>query len=192
MESSELILFFITAISLVGLALVFSSYVPPTSFNTAKFEPYECGMETIGETWNQYTVGYYLFAILFLIFDVETVFFFPWATVMKVVGMTGFLGIFHSFSRFGFWFLSICLGCLLTKLLNSIFLIHYSLFRVLYSMCPLLLTNPCHGQTVSYQAVKNCLPETETIPPSQSFLHCRCNIALQGNKDSIHILFLLM
>ena len=58
MESSALILFFITAISLVGLALVFSSYVPPTSYNTAKFEPYECGMETIGETWNQYTVGY--------------------------------------------------------------------------------------------------------------------------------------
>jgi NADH-quinone oxidoreductase subunit A len=101
MESSALILFFITAISLVGLALVFSSYVPPTSFTTAKFEPYECGMETIGETWNQYTVGYYLFAILFLIFDVETVFIFPWATVMKEVGMTGFVEILIFFGILG-------------------------------------------------------------------------------------------
>ncbi|MEI7828483.1 MAG: NADH-quinone oxidoreductase subunit A [Prolixibacteraceae bacterium] len=101
MESSALILFFITAISLVGLALVFSSYVPPTSFTAAKFEPYECGMETIGETWNQYTVGYYLFAILFLIFDVETVFIFPWATVMREVGMTGFVEILIFFGILG-------------------------------------------------------------------------------------------
>ena len=58
-------------------------------------------METIGETWNQYTVGYYLFAILFLIFDVETVFVFPWATVMREVGMTGFVEILIFFAILG-------------------------------------------------------------------------------------------
>ena len=67
MESSALILFFITAITLVGLALVFSSYVPPSSYNEAKFEPYECGIETIGETWTstQWDITFLPFFFLF-------------------------------------------------------------------------------------------------------------------------------
>jgi NADH-quinone oxidoreductase subunit A len=101
MESESLILFFIVAVVLVGGAIVFSSLVPPKSFNPVKFEPYECGMETIGGTWQQYTVGYYLFAILFLIFDVEAVFVFPWATVMREVGMAAFVEILIFFSVLG-------------------------------------------------------------------------------------------
>ncbi len=84
MESQSLVLFFIVAVVLVAGALLFSSLIPPKSYNPQKFEPYECGMPTIGGAWLQYTVGYYLFAILFLIFDVETVFMFPWAvTIVK-------------------------------------------------------------------------------------------------------------
>ena len=64
MESSAILLFFLTGITMVGVVLLFSGYVPPTSSNPEKFEPYECGMETIGNSWIQYTVGYYLFAIL--------------------------------------------------------------------------------------------------------------------------------
>ncbi len=93
MGSSALLLFFLTAITLVGVALLFSSYVPPKVFNPVKFEPYECGIETVGESWLQYTVGYYLFAILFLIFEVESIFVFPWAVVMREVGMTAFVEI---------------------------------------------------------------------------------------------------
>ena len=73
--------------------MIFSSLVPPTSYNAAKFEPYECGIETVGGTWLQYTVGYYMFAIIFLIFDVETVFIFPWANVMREIGMRAFVEI---------------------------------------------------------------------------------------------------
>jgi NADH-quinone oxidoreductase subunit A len=58
-------------------------------------------METIGGTWQQYTVGYYLFAILFLIFDVEAVFVFPWAVVMREVGMAAFVEILIFFSVLG-------------------------------------------------------------------------------------------
>lgn len=101
MDSSALLLFFIAAITLVGLAMLFSSYVPPTSSNDAKFEPYECGIETIGDAWLQYTVGYYLFAILFLIFDVEAIFLFPWSVVMKTTGMTGFIEILIFFAILG-------------------------------------------------------------------------------------------
>jgi len=51
MDSSALVLFFIVAVVLVGGAMLFSSFVPPTSYNPAKFEPYECGIETIGGSW---------------------------------------------------------------------------------------------------------------------------------------------
>ena len=101
MDSSALLVFFLAAITLVGLAMLFSSYVPPSSSNDVKFEPYECGIETIGEAWLQYTVGYYLFAILFLIFDVEAIFLFPWAVVMKTAGMTGFVEILIFFAILG-------------------------------------------------------------------------------------------
>jgi NADH-quinone oxidoreductase subunit A len=101
MDSSALVLFFIVAVILVGGAMLFSSFVPPTSYNPAKFEPYECGIETIGGSWLQYTVGYYLFAIIFLIFDVETVFVFPWAVVMKHAGMTGYIEILIFFFILG-------------------------------------------------------------------------------------------
>jgi NADH:ubiquinone oxidoreductase subunit 3 (subunit A) len=101
MESSALVLFFIVAVVLVGGAMIFSSFVPPTSYNAVKFEPYECGIETIGGSWLQYTVGYYLFAIIFLVFDVETVFVFPWAVVMKSAGMTGYIEILIFFFILG-------------------------------------------------------------------------------------------
>jgi NADH-quinone oxidoreductase subunit A len=101
MESQSLVLFFITAVVLVGGAIIFSSLVPPKSSNAQKFEPYECGIPTVGAAWMQYTVGYYLFAILFLIFDVEIVFVFPWAVVMKQSGLTGFVEILIFFFILG-------------------------------------------------------------------------------------------
>jgi NADH-quinone oxidoreductase subunit A len=93
MTSASLILFFIVAVVLVGGAVLFSFFVAPTSVNPAKSEAYECGIPTKGLTWLQFNVGYYLFAILFLIFDVESVFVFPWAVVMKEMGMIAFVEI---------------------------------------------------------------------------------------------------
>lgn len=93
MSAESLILFFIVGCFLVGFAITFAWIVAPRSRNTEKFEPYECGIPTKGKTWLQFNVGYYLFAILFLVFDVETVFLFPWAVVMRSVGMVGFVEI---------------------------------------------------------------------------------------------------
>jgi len=93
MSGEFLILFFIVAVVLVGGAIIFSNYVAPTSENAQKHDPYECGIPTKGLTWLQFNVGYYLFAIIFLVFDVETVFVFPWAVVMKDLGMTAFIEI---------------------------------------------------------------------------------------------------
>lgn len=93
MSSEMLILFFVVGVVLVGSAVIFSWLAAPRSFNSAKFEPYECGIPTEGPAWIQFNVGYYLFAIIYLIFDVETVFLFPWATVMRSIGMRAFIEI---------------------------------------------------------------------------------------------------
>lgn len=60
-------------------ALLIPRIIAPKKPNKIKLEPYECGMETVGETWVQFKVQYYIFALVFLIFDVEIVFLFPWA-----------------------------------------------------------------------------------------------------------------
>lgn len=62
-----------------ALALVIPRIIAPRKPNPIKSETYECGIETVGATWVQFKVQYYIFALVFLIFDVETVFLFPWA-----------------------------------------------------------------------------------------------------------------
>ncbi len=93
MSAESLIVFFLTGAFLVGIAILFSSYIPPSSKNPVKDETYECGIETVGKSWLQFNIGYYLFAILFLIFDVEIVFLMPWSVVMKELGMIAFVEV---------------------------------------------------------------------------------------------------
>jgi len=83
----------VTGIALVFLAMWIAGKISPRSFNPQKGEPYECGVPTRGESMAQFKVGYYLFAILFLMFDVETVFLFPWAVRMRALGADGLLSI---------------------------------------------------------------------------------------------------
>ncbi len=83
----------ITGIALVALALWIAGLISPSSFNPQKGQPYECGIPTRGESMAQFNVGYYLFAILFLMFDVECVFLFPWAVIMRDLGATGIISI---------------------------------------------------------------------------------------------------
>lgn len=87
-----------TGIGLVALALWLAGLISPRSFNPQKGEAYECGIPTRGESMAQFKVGYYLFAILFLMFDVETVFLFPWAVRVKELGADGLLSIAIFFS----------------------------------------------------------------------------------------------
>ena len=83
----------LTAIALVAVALGIANAISPRSFNPQKGEAYECGIPTRGKSWMQFKVGYYLFAILFLMFDVETVFLFPWAVVVQDLGIYGLVSI---------------------------------------------------------------------------------------------------
>ena len=62
-----------------GAAILAARLLAPRKPNPQKVQTYECGIETVGETWVQFKVQYYIFALVFLIFDVETVFLYPWA-----------------------------------------------------------------------------------------------------------------
>ena len=73
----------LTGIGLVFAALLIARLISPRSFSVKKSEPYECGIPTRGESMIQFKAGYYIFAILFLIFDVETIFLYPWSVVMR-------------------------------------------------------------------------------------------------------------
>ncbi len=83
----------LTGIGLVFAALLIARFISPRSFSVKKSEPYECGIPTRGESMLQFKVGYYLFAILFLVFDVETVFLYPWAVICRSLGPDGLLAI---------------------------------------------------------------------------------------------------
>ena len=93
MNLSLLVVVFLTGIVLVTAALLIAWFISPRSYNRQKGEAYECGIPTYGTSWMQFKVGYYLFAILFLMFDVETVLLFPWAVIVRDLGVAGLVNI---------------------------------------------------------------------------------------------------
>ena len=83
----------LTGVGFVAVVTILATLLSPRSFNLQKEEPYECGIPTRGRSWMQFRVGSYLFAILFLMFDVETMFLFPWAVVMRSLGPAGLFSV---------------------------------------------------------------------------------------------------
>jgi NADH-quinone oxidoreductase subunit A len=71
------------ALLLAGLLLGVSALIRPNKPSVAKLTPYESGVDPIGDGWSQSQVRYYIFALLFVVFDVEAVFIFPWATQLE-------------------------------------------------------------------------------------------------------------
>ena len=76
---------------LVGGTLLLNRLIAPRVPRAEKSMTYECGVDPIGGGWTQSTVRYYVFALLFVIFDVEAVFLFPWATVFEKIGVFAFV-----------------------------------------------------------------------------------------------------
>ena len=93
MNLSLLVVVFLTGIVLVTAALLIAWLISPRSYNRQKGEAYECGIPSHGTSWMQFKVGYYLFAILFLMFDVEAVFLFPRAVTVQDAGIDGLINI---------------------------------------------------------------------------------------------------
>ncbi len=65
--------------AMAGVPIVLARLLAPKKPNMVKRAPYECGIETVGDTWVQFKAQYYLFALIFVVFDIEAVFLFPWA-----------------------------------------------------------------------------------------------------------------
>jgi len=83
-------IFGVIAIGFIVAGMLLVKIFAPSNPYPEKLSTYECGAEPVGSSWIQYNVRYYMFTLLFIIFDVETVFFLPWA---KVYGSLGKFGI---------------------------------------------------------------------------------------------------
>jgi NADH-quinone oxidoreductase subunit A len=88
------ILLFILVGLVIGLGpLILGKLVSPHRPDAEKNSPYECGFEAFEDARMKFDVRYYLVAILFILFDLEIAFLFPWAVVLKEIGMFGFLAM---------------------------------------------------------------------------------------------------
>ena len=77
------------AVALPALPLVVARLVAPRKPNAMKLDTYECGMETVGDAWVQFKVQYYVYALVFLLFDVEIIFLYPWAVAFDQLPLLG-------------------------------------------------------------------------------------------------------
>ena len=88
LKDYELIgLLFIVSLALPVSGILAGSILGPRKPNRIKNDTYECGMETVGPSWVQFRVQYYIFALVFVVFDVEMVFLFPFAAAFDALGL---------------------------------------------------------------------------------------------------------
>lgn len=93
MQFVLLVTVILTGVALVLAAIGIAKAIGPRSYARMKGEPFECGVPTRDTSWHNMNVGFYLFAILFLMFDVEIVLLYPWAIVVKDLGPMALVSI---------------------------------------------------------------------------------------------------
>jgi NADH-quinone oxidoreductase subunit A len=84
-------IFLLVAIGFAFITLIMSQLLSSKKYNKVKLEPYECGIEPVTDARDRYSIRYYLVAMLFVIFDVETVFMFPWAVIFDKLLLFGLI-----------------------------------------------------------------------------------------------------
>jgi len=84
-------LFVVIAAGFAVFTILLSKLVHADKPGTVKLEPYECGIESTGDARDRYSIRYYLIAMLFVIFDVETIFMFPWAVSLDRLAVFGLI-----------------------------------------------------------------------------------------------------
>lgn len=87
-------IFLLLGVGFVLVTFFFSGLLRPHRPSRVKLQNYECGEVPVGSSWIQYNVGYYIFALIFVIFDVEVVFLFPWAVAFKQLGLFALIEMF--------------------------------------------------------------------------------------------------
>ena len=99
-----ILIFLVVATGFAGLLLALGFILGPRRPNAEKLSPYECGFEAFEDTRMKFDVRYYLVAILFIIFDLEIAFLFPWAVSLDAIGTFGLvsMGVFLGVLVVGF------------------------------------------------------------------------------------------
>ncbi len=97
---------FVLAGGIVGLMLLLSAKLGPKNPTAVKMAPFECGKDPIAIPLGKLAIRFYLIAILFILFDVEVVFLYPWAVVYRELGMLGLveMGVFLGVLLVGFFY----------------------------------------------------------------------------------------
>ena len=105
-EFVGILLIFAFSALIAGVMLGLTSFLGPKRPNPVKDEPFECGESPIGLPKGRFDVKFHLVAVLFIIFDVEIVFLFPWAVIFRELGVTGFVEmlVFLGVIILGFWY----------------------------------------------------------------------------------------
>jgi NADH-quinone oxidoreductase subunit A len=86
-----IVLFGLIAVAFGAGTLLVSYYVQPREYDAEKLSPYECGSEPVSDARMPFPVRYYVIAMLFVIFDIEVIFLYPWAVVFGEIGFLGFV-----------------------------------------------------------------------------------------------------
>ncbi len=87
---ASILAFLLVVVGFVVVNLIAWWLIRPSRFSEEKLTTYECGENPLGSAWIQFNIRFYVFALIFVIFDVETVFLLPWAVVYKEIGPLAF------------------------------------------------------------------------------------------------------
>lgn len=109
-EYLPVFLFILVAVAIAGIMVLIPSFIAPFVLNRKKVDSYECGFDQLSSTETMFNIRFYLVAILFIIFDLEIIFLFPWAVTLRTIGIFGFtsmmiflsaltIGFIYEFSR---------------------------------------------------------------------------------------------
>jgi NADH-quinone oxidoreductase subunit A len=104
MEYLPIFIFFVVAVGFALVTLFLSAIFGKRKITPQKMIPYECGMDPIGEARKRFSVRFYIVAMLFIVFDIEAVFLYPWAVVFRELKIFGLveMGVFIAILLVGF------------------------------------------------------------------------------------------
>ena len=102
-----IVIMFGVALGFVGLTMAATHMLGPKRKSAIKGESFECGIESVGNARIPFSIKYFLVAILFVLFDVEVIFMYPWAVLFRELGMIGFIEMlmFIGFLLVGFFYI---------------------------------------------------------------------------------------
>ncbi len=90
-EYLPVLMFLLIAIGFAGGTILLSSLIVPRRSNRIKMSAYECGVEPVGDARARFSIKFYLVAVLFILFDIEAVFLYPWAVAFRQLGLYGLI-----------------------------------------------------------------------------------------------------